>query len=101
MPSEEQSKDESLIQPLRPARISTKNTPEGKASEQEEFQEEEELMDVPTTSGRTSWELRQILQDAEDFIGAPRKNKRVRRQPDRYQALVAQVGEPSSFQEVV
>eukprot|EP00253_Pinus_taeda_P036386 PITA_36386 len=66
-----------------------------------ESQEEEEPIDLTTTSGRTSWELRQILRDAEDFFGAPRNEKRERRQSDRYQALVAQVGEPSSFQEVV
>eukprot|EP00253_Pinus_taeda_P022820 PITA_22820 len=70
-------------------------------SRKEESHEEEELIDVPTTSGRTSRELRQILGDVEDFIGAPKNNKRERRQPDRYQALVVQVGQPSSFQEVV
>ena len=54
-------------------------------------------MEPPTTSGRTSQEVRQSLRDIEEFVGAPRK----RRQPDRYQALVAQVEEPSSFQEAV
>eukprot|EP00253_Pinus_taeda_P030541 PITA_30541 len=88
------SKDEPLVKPLQPAEASAKNSP----SKQEESQEEE-LADAPTTRGRTSRELRQILQDAEDFIGAPRNNKRERRQLDRYQALVAQDGEPSSFQE--
>ena len=58
-------------------------------------------MDPPTTSGRTSRELRQILRDAEEFFGAPRNEKRQRRQPERYQALVAQVGEHSSFREAV
>eukprot|EP00253_Pinus_taeda_P032414 PITA_32414 len=67
--------------------------------EKEESQEEEELTDAPTTRGRTSQELRQILRDAEDFIGAPHNNKRERRERDRYQALVAQDGDPSSFQE--
>eukprot|EP00253_Pinus_taeda_P032091 PITA_32091 len=63
--------------------------------------QEEEQIDLPTTSGRTSRELRQILRDAKNFVGAPRNEKRERRKPDRYQALVVQVGEPSSFQEIV
>jgi len=58
-------------------------------------------MEPPTTSGRTSREVRQTLRDAEEFVGAPRAEKRQRRQLDRYQALVAQVEEPSSFQEAV
>ena len=37
--------------------------------------------------------------DAEGFVGTPREGKRIRKQPDRYQELVAQVGEPSTFQE--
>lgn len=41
----------------------------------------------------------QTLKDAEEFVNAPRTDKRQRRQPNRYQALVAQVGEPSRFQE--
>ena len=101
MHSEEKSKDYPLVQPLQPAKTSTNNSPKGKASEREESQEEEELIDVPTTNGRTSLELRQILRDVEDFIGAPRNDKRKQTQPDRYQALVAQVGEPSSFQKIV
>jgi len=54
---------------------------------------------------RTSRELRQILHDAENFIeepnfiGEPRNSKRERKQPDRYQELVAQDGEPTSFKE--
>ena len=64
-------------------------------------QQEEELVEPPTTSGRTSREVRQTLRDTEEFIGAPRTEKRQRRQPNRYKALVAQVEEPSSFQEVV
>eukprot|EP00253_Pinus_taeda_P001913 PITA_01913 len=95
------SKDKPLVKPLQPAKTSTRNSPEDKASEQLESQEEEELIDVPTPSGRTSRELRQILRDAEDFIGAPKNSKREQRQLDRYQALVAQVGEPFSFQEVI
>ena len=61
--------------------------------------QEGEQVNPPTTSGRTSRELQQTLRDVEEFVGAPRNAKRQRRQPDRYQALVAQVGEPSSFQE--
>ena len=60
---------------------------------------EGEQVNPPTTSGRTSRELQQVLRDAEEFIGAARNKKREHRQPYRYQALVAQVGEPSSFQE--
>ena len=41
------------------------------------------------------------IRDAKEFIGAPRNEKMHRRQLDRQQALVAQVGEPSSFQEAV
>jgi len=73
-----------LVRPLKPAETGTKNPLEDKALEQEESQEEEELIDVPATSGRMSWELRQILQDAEDFIGAPKNSRRERRQLDRY-----------------
>jgi len=46
---------------------------------------------------RTSRELHQILRDAEDFIDVPRNNKRERKQPDRYQELVAQDGQPAIF----
>ena len=56
-------------------------------------------MRPPTNDGRPSRELQQILKDAEEFVGAPRERKRIRKQPDRYQALVAQVGEPSTFRE--
>lgn len=58
-------------------------------------------MEPPTTSGRTSREVRQTLRDAEEFVRAPRADKRQRKQPNRYQALVAQVEEPSSFQEAI
>eukprot|EP00253_Pinus_taeda_P006683 PITA_06683 len=63
--------------------------------------EEEEQTKAPAGKGRTSRELRQILQDVEEFISAPRNNKRERKHPDRYQALVAQDGEPASFKEAV
>ena len=59
------------------------------------------MIEPPTTSGRTSREVHQTLRDAEEFVRAPRTDKRQRRQPDRYQALVAQVEEPSIFQESV
>lgn len=64
-------------------------------------QQEEEQMELPTTSGRTSREVRQILRGAEEFVGAPRAEKRQHRQPNRYQALVAQVEELSSFREAI
>jgi len=51
--------------------------------------EEEELIEPHTTSGRTSREVRQTLRDAKEFGGAPRIEKRQHRQPDRYQTLVA------------
>lgn len=54
MPSEEQSKDQLLVKPRQPSKTSTRNSPEGKALEHEEYQEEENLIDVPTTSGITS-----------------------------------------------
>ena len=94
MPSKEQLKEESLVKPLQSTKV--KNS----SSEQEDSQdEEEEQKKAPTGRGRTSRELRQILRDAEDFISAPRNNKRERKQPDRYQALIAQDGEPASFKE--
>eukprot|EP00253_Pinus_taeda_P010027 PITA_10027 len=65
----------------------------------QQWQDEEELVEPPTTSGRASREVLQTLRDAEEFVRAPRMSKREHRQPDRYQALVAQVVEPSSFQE--
>ena len=46
-----------------------------------------------------SRELCQILCDAEKFISEPRNNKRERKQPKKYQALVAQDGELASFKE--
>ena len=64
----------------------------------EDLQEGEQV-DPPTIGGRTSRELWQILRDATDFVKAPQDVKRQRKQPKRYQTLVAQVGEPSSFQE--
>eukprot|EP00253_Pinus_taeda_P014710 PITA_14710 len=36
---------------------------------------------------------------SENFIGEPSNSKREQKQPDRYQALVAQDGEPTSFKE--
>eukprot|EP00253_Pinus_taeda_P032706 PITA_32706 len=89
LPESRKSKDESFVKPLQPTEA--KNSPSK--------QEEEQLTNAPTSRGRTSRELRQILWDAEDFIGAPKNNKREQRQPDRYQALVAQDGELSSFKE--
>eukprot|EP00253_Pinus_taeda_P003147 PITA_03147 len=93
MPSKEQSKEEPLVKPLQPTKV--KNS----SSDQEDSHDEEELTKAPTGRGRTSKELHQILRDAKDFISVPRNNQRERKQPDRYQALVAQDGEPASFQE--
>eukprot|EP00253_Pinus_taeda_P012244 PITA_12244 len=70
MPSEEQSKEEPLVKLLQPTEV--KNSSSG----QEDSEDEEKLTEAPTGRGRTSRELRQILRDAEDFIGAPRNNKR-------------------------
>eukprot|EP00253_Pinus_taeda_P015189 PITA_15189 len=53
----------------------------------------------PRRNLRTGREVCQTLKDAKEFIRAPRADKRQRRQPNRYQALVALVAEPSSFQE--
>ena len=74
MPSEEQSKEESLVKPLQPKEV--KNSSSGQEDSQDV---EEELIEAPAGRGRTSRELRQILRDAEDFIGAPRNNKRERK----------------------
>jgi len=67
----------------------------------EQQKQEGDLIEPPTNSGRTSREVQQTVRDAEEFVGAPRTNKRQCRQPDRYQAMVAQVEEPSSFQEFI
>lgn len=56
------------------------------------------MVEPPTTSGRTNKEVRQTPRDAEEFVGAPRTEKRQCSHLDKYQALVAQVAEPSSFQ---
>ena len=94
MPSETRSEDDPLVQSLQPAERSTSASPRHKNLEvlREEDSQEEEHVYPPTTSGRTSRELQQILRDAEEFVGAPRNEKRQRRKPDIYQALVAQVG---------
>lgn len=39
------------------------------------------------------------MKDAKEFVGAPRTSKRECMQLDKYQIFVAQVVEPSSFQE--
>ena len=72
---------------------------ENSSSDQKESQEEEEITKAPVSIERTSRELRQILRDAKNFIIEPRNSKRERKQLDRYQALVAQDGEPASFKE--
>ena len=80
--------------PLQPTEV--KNPSSGQEDSQDE---EEERIEALASRGRTSKELHQILRDAENFIGEPRNSKRERKQPGRYQALVAQDGEPASFKE--
>ena len=46
------------------------------------------MIEPPTTSGIINREVRQALMDVEEFVGAPRTGKR---EPDRYQTLVAEV----------
>ena len=58
-------------------------------------------MSLPPPVLEPAREIRQTPRDAEEFVGAPRTKKRQCRQLDRYQALVAQGEEPSSFQEAV
>ena len=60
--------------------------------------QDENLYEPPITSGQTSKEVCQILRDVEEFMGAPRMGKRECRQLDSH-VLVAQVVEPSSYQE--
>ena len=63
----------------------------------EQQRQDEERAEPPTTSGRASREVHQTLRDAKEFVGTHRMSKRQHRQPDSYQALVAQVAKPSSF----
>ena len=96
-----QSKEEPMVQPQQLASENSVASPRHSDPKDVSLEDlkEGEPIDLPTTSGRTSRELRQILKDAEDFVGIPRNEKRLRKQPERYQALVAQVEEPSSFRE--
>eukprot|EP00253_Pinus_taeda_P003433 PITA_03433 len=71
MPSEEQSKEEPLVKPLQPTEV--KNSSSGREDSQDV---EEEQTEAPAGRGRISRELRKILRDEKDFIGAPRNNKR-------------------------
>lgn len=73
MPSGELSNEEPLVKPLQPMKV--KNS----SSSKEDSQDEKELIEAPTSKGRTSSELCQILRDTEDFIIAPRNNKRERK----------------------
>lgn len=83
-----------MVKPLQATEV--KNSSSGQEDSQDE---EEERTEAPIGRGRTGRELRQTLRVAEEFIGAPRNNKRERKQPDRYQELVAQDGEPANFKE--
>ena len=62
-----------LVQPLQPTEASTSGSLRHKDPG---VLSQEEQEDPPTSSGRTSRELRQILRDAEEFFGAPRNEKR-------------------------
>ena len=86
MSSTTQYEEDPLVQPLRLAEASTSASPRHKDprdSSPEDLQDEEQV-NPPITSGRTSKELRQILKDVEEFVGAPRNEKRQRRKLDRY-----------------
>ena len=99
LPSATQSEEEPLVQPQQPTTENLVASPrhsDAKDGSLEDLQEGEPV-NPPTTSGRTSRELRQILKDAEDFVRIPQNENRQHKQPERYRALVAQVGEPSSF----
>eukprot|EP00253_Pinus_taeda_P004454 PITA_04454 len=86
------------IQNNTPRRALGKKTPKGVFTGKKP--EVEEHIEPPTTNGRTSREVCQTLKDAEEFVEAPRTDKKQRRQPDKYQALMAQVAEPPSFHKV-
>eukprot|EP00253_Pinus_taeda_P002193 PITA_02193 len=60
MPSKEQSKDDLLVQLLRPAETSTSISPKGKTPKVEP-QEEEEQTDIPTTSDAMVEEYNSIM----------------------------------------
>ena len=100
LPFATHSEEEPLVQPQQPTTENSVASP--RHSDPKDMFPEDlqgELVNPPTTSGRTSRELWQILKDAEDLVENPRNEKRQRKQPERHQALVAQVGEPSSFWE--
>ena len=102
LPSVTQFEEKPLVQPQKPAVENSVASPRHSNPKDVSLEDlkEGKLIDPPIMSGRTSKELQQILKDAEDFVGVPRNEKRRCKQPERYQALVAQVGEPSSFREV-
>ena len=78
MSSAMQSKEDPLGQPQPPMDDGSSASPRHKDPKEnfsEEAQEGEQV-NPPTTSGRTSRELQQILRDAEEFVGAPRNEKR-------------------------
>ena len=47
-------------------------------------EQEEEQVRPPTTDGRPSRELQQILKDAKEFVGAAKEGKRIRKHLDKY-----------------
>lgn len=93
-----QVEEDPLFQPQQPTKDGSSASPRHKDFEESYFEEEKsgEQENPLTTSGRTSRELQQFLRDAKEFVGVPRDGKKVRRHPDRYQALVAKVREPSN-----
>ena len=73
LPSATQSEEEPLVQPQQPATENSVASPRHRDSRDVSpvDLQEGELVDPPTTSGRTSKELQQILKDAEDFVRIP------------------------------
>ena len=101
MATDTQIEEDPLVQTQRPTKDGSSASPRHKDFEESSSEEVQagEQVRLPNTNGRPSRELQQILKDAEELVGAPREGKRIRKQPNIYWALVAQVGEPSSFRE--
>ena len=81
MATDTQIEEDPLVQPQRPLEERSSASPrhnfsEGSSSDEEQ---EEEQVRPPTTDGRLSRELQQILRDAEGFVGPPREGKRIRK----------------------
>ena len=78
LPSATQSEEDPLVQPQQPVAENSAASPRhGNPRDlSPDDLQEGETINPPTTCGRTSRELRQILKDAEDIVGAPRNEKR-------------------------